>query len=182
MNWEIFQRIAKLLTDANPIIRKNEENADDTEKSQLIGTKVPLMKLIRKRERLILALFSLVIVSLICSSLKLAEETVQALNIGDCKSIRGLKELQMFARAMRVINSSVNVWIYCISDKRFIGYFFSYFKRTIYFATCKYLCKPKLQNETKRRISKFSSTVTDSQYSQRSRRSAKRQSKNKSAH
>ena len=173
LNWEIFQRITKILISPTPNVNKKVIDVSNIEKTKPFGMKVQLMKLIRKRERLIFALFLLVIVSLICSSLKLAEETIQAMGIG--KKTDGIRELKMFARVMLVVNSSVNVWIYCLSDKRFCNYFFSYFMLMIYFVSCKYVCKPSsaMQNGIKNRRYELSS-VTDS--SIRSRRSSKRHS------
>ena len=74
-----------------------------------------IFKIMQKRHNLVLALFLLVLCNVICYSLKLAEETIQALGYDP----DGLEELRRLARLMITVNSSIDALIYYISDKKF---------------------------------------------------------------
>ena len=142
LNWEVYRRINNMLKDCNCTSATNEGTPIILEKNNNFGMNVQFLKLVRRREKLVFALFLLVACNLICNSLKVAEETIQAFDL----ATDGLRELQMFARLMLTINSSVNVLIYYTSDKKFRKYFLSYVKRSIYLVSCKYFFKPEIEN------------------------------------
>ena len=140
LNWMVYDKINQTLRSCN---RKQVSKEDILLENTNSKINLQFFKIMHRREKLVFTLFLLVICNLICSSLKLAEETIQALDLRP----DGLKELQMLARLMITINSSINALIYFTSDKKFRYYLLSDIKRSINFVSCKYFFQLELKND-----------------------------------
>ena len=123
LNWKVYKTMNQTLGVCDSTTTNNNEGSSSgvTENIDMTNTEntkkinMQFFKIMQKRHNLVLAMFLLVLCNVICYSLKLAEETIQALGYDP----DGLEELQMFARLMITVNASADALIYYISDKKF---------------------------------------------------------------
>ena len=136
LNWKVYTHVTQSLRDCG---RKSSAtiNEDNTPRPSFheeynYRMSKQLLGIIRRREKLVFALFVLVLCNLIGNSLKMVEETIQAIGIKP----DGLRTLQKIARLMLTLNSSVNAIIYGFSDRKFRRIFFSIIMNAINFISC----------------------------------------------
>ena len=136
LNWKVYTHVTQSLRDCG---RKSSAtiNEDNTPRPSFheeynYRMSKQLLGIIRRREKLVFALFVLVLCNLIGNSLKMVEETIQAIGIKP----DGLRTLQKIARLMLTLNSSVNAIIYGFSDRKFRRIIFSIMMNAINFTSC----------------------------------------------
>lgn len=154
LNWKVYKTINQTLLVCDPTTTNNNEgissgmteNITNKENTKMIN--MQFFKIMQKRHNLVLALFLLVLCNVICYSLKLAEETIQALGYDP----DGLGELRMLARLMITVNTSMDALIYYISDKKFRTDISFYIRQSMAFISCGYFIKPEIKHSNSIRI------------------------------